>query len=73
MTCVVCGYVVIDGVMLHELFCDVCCVYVFVGFGLLWLCHLFVVYFVMLHCLFVGVFVCVCVLVCFVCACVFCV
>ena len=45
--------------MLHELFCAVCCV-VFVGVGLVCLCHVFVVYFVLLHCLFVCVFVCVC-------------
>ena len=45
--------------------------FVCVGFGLLCLCHLFAVYVVMLHCLFVGVFVCVCVLVCFMCVCVF--
>ena len=56
--------------MLHELFCDVCCVCVCVGFGLLCLCDLFVVNFVMLHCLSVRVFVCLfvlCAFVCFVC------
>ena len=59
--------------MLHEVFCAVCCVCVIVGFGLLRLCHLFVVYFVMLHWLFVCVVVSVCVFVCFMCVCVFCV
>ena len=59
--------------MLHEMFCAVCCVCMFAGFGLMCLCHLLVVYFVMLHCLFVGVFRCVCVLDCFMCACVLCV
>ena len=49
----------IDCMMLHELFCTVCCVCVFAGFGLMCLCHVFVVYFVMLRCLFVYVLVCV--------------
>ena len=53
--------------MLHEVFCAVCCVCVIVGFGLMCLCHLFVVYFVMLHWLFVCVVVPVCVFVRFVC------
>ena len=63
----------IDRVMLHEVFCAVWCVCVFVGVGLMSLCDLFVVYFVMLHCVFVCVVVSVCVFVCFVCVCVFCV
>ena len=48
--------------MLHELLCAVCCV-CFVGFGLMCLCHLFVVYFD------VALFVCLCSCVC-VCLCV---
>ena len=46
---------------------------VIVGLRLMCLCHLFVVYFVMLHWLCVCVAVSVCVLVCVMCVCVFCV
>ena len=59
--------------MLNELFLAVCCVCMFVGLGLMCLCHLFVVYFVMLPCLFVCVFACMCVFACFMCVCVCCV
>ena len=69
----VCDPFVSDCVMLNELFCAVCCVCVLEGLCLMCLCHLFVVYFVMLHCLFVCVFVCVCVFARFVCVFVFCV
>ena len=58
-------------VALYELFFEVCRVRVFVGFGLMDLCDLFVVYFVLLHCVFVCVVVSVCVLLCFMCVCVF--
>ena len=50
--------------MLHEVFCAVCCDCVIVGFGSMCLCHLFVVYLVMLHWLFVCVVVSVCRFVC---------
>ena len=58
----------IDRVMLHEVSCAVCCVCVLVGVGLMSLYDLFVVYFVMLHYVFVCVVVSACVFVCFVCA-----
>ena len=59
--------------MLHELFCAVRSVRAFVGFGLMYGCHVSVVYFVMLHWLCVCAVVFVGVFVCFMCVCVFCV
>ena len=53
--------------------CVLFVVFVCVGVGLICVCDLFVVYVLMLHCLFVCVFACVCGFVCFMCVCVFCV